>query len=66
MPKIPSDKEPYERGLLVPACGNCGNHDGFFRCAAFPQRIPFPILAGELDNLEPRPGDGGIRYKSRG
>lgn len=61
-----SDKERYEMGLLIPSCGNCRHHDGFFRCAAFPRGIPFPILAGGLDHLEPRPGNGGIQYEPRG
>lgn len=61
-----TNKELYERGLLIPHCGNCGHHDGFLGCAAFPEGIPFPILAGGLDHLEPRPGDGGIRYEPRG
>ncbi len=36
VPRHYTDKELYERGLLVPHCGNCKHHDGFLRCAAFP------------------------------
>jgi hypothetical protein len=65
VPRHYTDKELYERGLLVPHCGNCKHHAGFLRCAAFPKEIPFPIRSGGLDPLEPRPGDGGIQYEPR-
>ena len=65
MPRYYTDKERYERDLLVPSCGSCGHHDGFFRCAAFPEGIPFPILSGGLAHIEPLPNDNGIQYEAR-
>jgi hypothetical protein len=46
-------------------CGNCKHHDGFLRCAAFPEGIPFAIRSGGLAHIEPLPNDNGIQYGPR-
>ncbi len=37
-------------------CLACTHYTGADRCTAFPEGIPFPILAGEIDHLVERPG----------
>jgi hypothetical protein len=37
--------------------------EGIFRCAAFPEEIPDPILSSEHDHHEPFPGDHGILFE---
>jgi hypothetical protein len=50
---------------LRQACQNCRHFDptGMPRCAAFPDRIPLPIVSGELPHDRPVPGDHGIRFE---
>jgi len=45
----------YERW---PGCRYC-LHWRSGACAAYPDRIPLPILSGEVDHLIPRPGQVG-------
>ena len=42
-----------------PGCFQCGHYFGGGRCAAFPERIPQPIMFGEVDHFVPRPGQVG-------
>lgn len=52
---------------LVPLCHSCKHwhREDFagFRCDAFPQGIPAPILESDHDHREPYPGDNGVRYE---
>ncbi len=45
-------------------CHVCRHVDpqGLPRCAAFPDGIPLPILAGDLPHDRPLPGDHGIQF----
>ena len=50
--------EPSERFDEWPGCRACTHWAGG-RCVAFPERIPFPIIAGLVDHMVPRPGQVG-------
>jgi hypothetical protein len=50
--------ERSERFAEWPGCLECA-HYRWNRCAAYPERIPFPIIAGEVDHMVPRPGQEG-------
>jgi hypothetical protein len=65
VPRHYTDKELHERGLLIPHCGNCKHHDGFFRCAAYPEGIPFAIRSGGLAHIDALPNDNDIQYEPR-
>ena len=46
-----------------PMCDVCDRRTGTFRCAAFPNGIPHPILLSEHDHREPYQGDRGLRFQ---
>lgn len=39
-------------------CLGCANYRSG-RCDAYPAGIPLPIISGEVDHLQPRPGQAG-------
>jgi hypothetical protein len=39
---------------------------GYFRCHAFPERIPSGIINIEVDHREPHPDDNGIQFDKVG
>jgi len=49
----------------LPQCVGCRHfgHEGW-KCKAYPDGIPEPILTGEHDHTEPYPGDNGIRFEA--
>ena len=52
--------------LIVSPCETCMHRfEGLqiFSCRAFPDGIPLPILAGNVDHRYPATGDNGIQYK---
>jgi hypothetical protein len=50
--------EPSARFKEWPGCRACA-YWAAARCIAFPDGIPFPIVAGQVDHLVPRPGQVG-------
>jgi hypothetical protein len=44
--------------LIQPAVGEIG-----YRCLAFPDCIPDPIMQMQVDHHKPYPGDRGIRFE---
>ena len=54
--RVTWDRSPeYEQW---PGCRYC-LHWRAGRCAAYPERIPLPILSGDVNHLVPRPGQVG-------
>jgi hypothetical protein len=53
--------------ILSRQCANCvhlrGAKDYRWRCDAFPDGIPTPILREEFDHTVPYPGDHGIQFE---
>jgi hypothetical protein len=51
----------WERSERFDEWGGClvCVHWRYGKCAAYPERIPFPIIAGQVDHLVPRPGQVG-------
>ena len=54
-----------DRAVALPSCADCMHLGPGLSCAAFPDGIPLPILAGDLDHREPIPGDHGIQFEWR-
>lgn len=52
-------------GAPYVGCLNCRHLDWrrMRHCAAYPDGIPLPILAGEVAHDRPLPGDHGIRFE---
>src|SRR6266540_5184774 len=44
-------------------CTDCRHFRGGLRCDAYPEGIPWPIIAGEIDHVRPLPGDDGIQFE---
>jgi hypothetical protein len=55
------DWEPSDRFEEWQGCLGCGHYrlEGRAACIAYPDRIPLPILSGEVDHMVPRPGQVG-------
>jgi hypothetical protein len=51
--------EPSERADEFDGCRFCLHYRGRATCAAYPDRIPLPIFAGDVDHMVPRPGQVG-------
>ena len=49
--------------VVVAACATCAHRRSALTCDAFPERIPRPILAGQVRHVEPYEGDGGVQYE---
>ncbi len=50
--------------IQAPQCVECKHFlQPGWRCAAYPQGIPEPILDGEHDHRKPFFGDNGIRFE---
>lgn len=49
---------------IGPLCISCRHIRADYACDAFPDGIPFEIVAGN-PHREPFKGDGGIRYEKR-
>ncbi len=55
--------EPSERFAEWQGCLGCA-HYRYNKCAAYPERIPLPILSGAADHMVPRPGQvDGILFE---
>ncbi len=54
------------KGTRNDGCWNCRHLDrnSNIRCAAYPQHIPLPIQAGEVEHKEPLPEDLGIQWEA--
>jgi hypothetical protein len=52
------NREPSERFSEWQGCLGCA-HYRYNKCDAYPERIPLPILSGEVDHMVPRPGQVG-------
>lgn len=68
MPETPPALGRFERlpdgRPFLPSCLNCRHlRDGGPACDAFPEGIPAPILAGEVDHRLPAAGDNGVRWE---
>lgn len=50
-----------------PLCWKCRHRaEVAAKCAAFPDGIPWEILANKVEHREPYPGDRGIRFEPIG
>ena len=54
------------RSQLPVNCINCRHMDAdtLYTCAAYPDAIPVPILAGDIQHDQPLPGDNGIQFEA--
>lgn len=52
--------------LRLVGCPDCTHFRWPGVCAAFPRGIPTPILNGDVDHMEPFPGDNGIVFEFAG
>jgi hypothetical protein len=50
---------------MTASCATCERLRDGLRCAAYPEQIPWPVLMGGVDHLDPLPGDHGLRYVPR-
>jgi hypothetical protein len=46
----------------APLCFLCARYRDSYRCEAFPEGIPFDVIASELDHRKEIDGDHGLRY----
>lgn len=46
-----------------PSCNNCKHWHGGLVCDAYPQGIPWPIMAGDIAHLKPLPDDHGLQWE---
>lgn len=57
--------------FAVPPCFHCLHYHGYqeqdrwYRCAAFPDGIPHPIVFARKLHFEPYPGDHGIQFEPK-
>jgi hypothetical protein len=51
--------EPSPDADKFGGCRLCTHYLGGGRCTAFPERIPLPIVAGDIDHMVVRPGQVG-------
>ncbi len=50
----------------APMCSGCVHRvPEEWRCRAYPEGIPGPIMNSEIDHRYPYPGDGGFVYSGR-
>jgi hypothetical protein len=56
--------QAHEPQLVTAGCTECRHFRGGLRCDAYPEGIPWPILAGDIDHLGPLPGDHGIQFEA--
>ena len=65
--KHPTARQNEQEGVSgFLGCLFCRHFDAerFGRCAAYPDGIPLPILAGDVPHDRPLPGDHGIQFES--
>ena len=55
---IEPEMDPYAIPDDYPGCRGCAHWRGA-RCAAFPKRIPFMLISGQIHHLRPLPGQEG-------
>jgi len=58
---MPTSWKPSDRFDEWQGCLGCAHYrlGGRPACVAYPERIPLPILSGEVDHMVPRPGQVG-------
>ena len=49
--------------MTEPGCNVCKHWRGGLTCDAYPDGIPWPIMAGDVAHLEPLPDDNGIQFE---
>lgn len=55
---IEPEMDPYAIPDDYPGCRGCA-HWRDARCVAFPKRIPFMLISGQIHHLRPLPGQEG-------
>jgi hypothetical protein len=48
----------------MPPCVKCKHLLGIWKCTAYPDGIPQPILEAKNDHTEPYEGDNGIQFET--